>query len=133
MERCRQERRGIEGKGYGGAEGAGIAENLPMGHSCRGPQGPSKPGKNARSTEDNRVRSRQVTPSRKTAVYRQRGGGERVQDRGGPAAEVGRNALGRGRSPRRLPPPRPLPKRERPVGRLLETRFLLQLIACITN
>src|SRR5512142_2761395 len=68
MEGCRQERRGIEGKGYGGAEGTGIAENLPMGHSCRGPQGPSKPGKNARSTEDNRVRSRQGTPSRKTAL-----------------------------------------------------------------
>src|SRR5512142_973189 len=67
MEGCRQERRGIEGKGYGGAEGTGIAENLPMGHSCRGPQGPTKPGKNAQSTEDNRVRSRQVTPSRKTA------------------------------------------------------------------
>src|SRR5512142_3473411 len=70
MEGCRQERRGIEGKGYGGAEGTGIAENLPMGHSCRGPQGPSKPGKNARSTEENRVRSRQVTPSRKTAFMR---------------------------------------------------------------
>src|SRR5512142_1563570 len=74
MEGCRQERRGIEGKGYGGAEGTGIAENLPMGHSCRGPQGPSKPGKNARSTEENRVRSRQVTPSRKTAVIKHHAG-----------------------------------------------------------
>ena len=66
-------------------------------------------------------------------VHRQRRGGERVQDGGGPTPEVGRDALGRGRSPRRLPPPRPLPQRERPVGRLLETRLLPQLIACITN
>ena len=34
---------------------------------------------------------------------------------------------------RRLPPPRPLPQRERPVGSLLEPRFLPQLIACTTN
>ena len=66
-------------------------------------------------------------------VHRQRRGGERVQDGGGPTPEAGRDALGRGRSPRRLPPPRPLPQRERPVGRLLEPRFLPQLIACITN
>ena len=56
-----------------------------------------------------------------------------VQDGGGPAAEAGRDALGRGRGPRRLPPPRPLPQREGPVGRLLEPRLLPQLIACTTN
>ena len=63
-------------------------------------------------------------------VHRQRRGGERVQDGGRPTPEAGRDALGRGRRPRRLPPPRPLPQRERPVGRLLETRFLPQLIVC---
>ena len=66
-------------------------------------------------------------------VHRQRRGGERVQDGGGPTAEVGRDALGGGRSQRRLPPPRPLPQRKRPVGGLLEPRLLPQLIACTTN
>ncbi len=36
-------------------------------------------------------------------------------------------------SRRRLPPSRPLPQRERPVGGLLEAGFLPQLIACTTN
>ena len=66
-------------------------------------------------------------------VHRQRRGGERVQDGGRPTAEVGRDALGGGRSQRRLPSPRPLPQRERPVGGLLEPRLLPQLIACTTN
>src|SRR5512135_1193436 len=66
-------------------------------------------------------------------VHRQRRGGERLQDGGGPTSETGRNALGRRRRPRPLPSPRCVPEREGSVGRLLETRFLPELIACITN
>ena len=66
-------------------------------------------------------------------VHRQRGDGERVQDGGGSAAEAGGDAVGGGRGARRLPPPRPVPQRERPVGGLLEPGLLPQLNACLTN
>src|SRR5512132_81034 len=66
-------------------------------------------------------------------VHWQRGGGERLQDGGGPTSQTGRDALGRRRCPGPVPPPCPVPQREGSVGRLLETEFLFQLIACITN
>ena len=50
-----------------------------------------------------------------------RPGGVGLQDRGGQSAQRRRNALGRGGSRRRLPPPRPLPQRTRLLGLLLES------------
>jgi hypothetical protein len=66
-------------------------------------------------------------------VHWQRGGGECLQDRGGPAPQAGGHALGRRRRGRPVPSARSLPQREGPVGGLLEPRLHPQLIACPTN
>src|SRR3954467_8682378 len=66
-------------------------------------------------------------------VHWQRCGGERLQHGGGAAPEVGGDAVGRDRLACRLPPPRPVPQRERAVGGLLESELHPQLIACTTN
>jgi len=81
------------------------------------------------------VRVSESTVERTTGgvVHRQRCGGERVQDGGGPAAEAGRDAMGRGWGRRGLPPPRPVSRRERPMGSVLEPRFQPELISRTTN
>jgi hypothetical protein len=69
-----KKRRGFGGRGGGvqakekSCGGAGIADDLPMRHSDRGPQEPQKPGKTVTSTGDGWVRNREAGLSRFSAI-----------------------------------------------------------------